>query len=233
MSINVYWASCDKNWMFQKKPDSVISKLNSFNLKTDQSSIQLMNKCPALSDELFNTYNMYSLYDYELEIDVESNLVKSDCYDQAFFDSYINVRSVKHKLVSYRQGFIFFTDADDLEVSFCKFPFLEENEITKRCKIIPGRYNISKWFRTIEMAFFLKDEYNTFKICKDDVMYYTQFHTNQKIKLKQFHYNDKLTEYANSCGHAAQFSLKNLDAYYKMFKLKKLILKEIKNNLVD
>lgn len=233
MTINIYWASCDKNWMFQRKPDPVLTKLNSSNLKTNQESIYMMNKCPALADELINTYNMYSIYDYEFYIDLESNLVKSNCFDQTFFDTNVNVRSIPHKLFSYRQGFVFFTDEDTLDVTFCKFPFLEDNEVTKRCKIIPGRFDIAKWFRPIELAFFLKKEYNSFQIFKDDILYYTQFHTDKKINLKQFYYNDRLIEFANVCGNGAQFSLKNLDNYYKMFKLKKLILKEIKSNLVE
>lgn len=233
MSINVYWASCDEHWMLQKKPDLVSAKLNQLNLQTNNDQVIQMNRCPALIDELSNTYRVYSLYDYEFNIDAETNKVYTNCYDQKFFDTYVYLRSVKDKLFSYKQGFIFFTDANKLDVSFCKHPFLEENDISKRCKIIPGKYDISKWFRPVEMAFFLKDEHNSFKVCKEDVLYYIQFHTKEKIKLKQFQYTDKLQEYGNMCGNTSKFCLKSLENYYKMFRFKKLILKEIKNNLLD
>lgn len=233
MAINVYWASCDKNWFLQKKPDLVNAKLNDLNLQTNNNLVSVMNRCPALIEELFNTYNLYSIYDYEFTVNVETNNVHTNSYDQDFFDRYVYIRSVKDKLFSYKQGFAFFTDADKLDVSFCRFPFLEDNEITKRCKIIPGKYDISKWFRPLEMAFFLKDEHNSFKVSKEDVMYYIQFHTKEKIKLKQFQYTEKLREYGNMCGDSSRFSLKSLENYYKIFRFKKLILKEINDNLLD
>jgi len=233
MALNVYWASCDKNWLLQKKPDLVNAKLNDLNLQTNDDRVSEMNRCPALIEELHNTYNLYSIYDYEFNVNVETNNIHTDYYDQDFFNKYVFIRSVKDKLFSYKQCFVFFTDADKLDASFCKFPFLEENEITKRCKIIPGKYDISKWFRPIEMAFFLKKEYSSFKVSKEDVMHYIQFHTKEKIKLKQFVFTEKLREYANTCGASSNFRLKSLENYYKIFRLKKLILKEINDNLLD
>ena len=114
------------------------------------------------------------------------------------------------------------------------FPFMEDNNITKRCNIIPGRFDIGRWFRKIDFAFFLKNQYTNFKVDKDEVLYYIKFHTDKKINLKQFVWNETLDRYSRACSAISGYSppLIRLENYYKMFKHKNLILKEIKNNLV-
>lgn len=231
MSVTIYWASLEKNWQQQKKPELVLPKFFQGNTETTEKNVAQINQCPAIVEELKTTYEIHSLFDYEFN--VIGNTVKSNMYDQAFFDKYITIRSSKHKLFSFMQQLIFFTEEDDLDASINKFPFLEQNNITERCVLIPGRYNIGKWFRPIEFSFFMKNNFNSFKVGVDEVLYYVQFHTNKKINLVQFMFNEKLDEYARSC-----FTLKDynrfykLQNYYKMFKHKKFILKEIKNNIV-
>lgn len=236
MAINVYWSTCDRSWLLQKKPDLVVSKFFNNNLKTNHEGVVKTNKCPAVFDELHNTYNMYSIHNYEVFLD--QNSIYSNDYDQDFLRNYIEVRSLPHKFLSYHQHVIFFTDEDSLETSVNVFPFMEDNNVTKRCTMVPGKIDIGRWFRKIDFAFFLKKDFNSFKIERDEVLYYFKFHTKEKINLKEFVFNDNLHNYSHACASLVQYTnpkspLIKLENYYKMFRHKRLILEEIKKNLVD
>jgi hypothetical protein len=112
-------------------------------------------------------------------------------------------------------------------------PHLEDNNVSERCLVIPGQYDIGKWFRSTDMAFHLKKNYDQFKIEKDEVMFYVRFHTKEKINFKQFRFTETLSDYVKD-GFKLNFfrSMKFLPAYYAAFKNKKLILKEINENLI-
>lgn len=235
MSINVYWTSCEDEWLLQKKPDSVIARFNNRNLKTNDKEIMEINSCPAILNEFQNTFNIYSLYDYDFSI--EENRIISQGYDQNFFQNHIIIRSLQNKLFSFNQRFIFFTEEDSLEATIFMPPNMEDNNITKRCLLLSGRIDIGKWFRSTDFAFFLRDDHTSFKIEREEVMCYVKFHTKEKINLKQFIYTNTLRQYANACGCISKSTRKSplikLENYYKLLKHKKMILKEIKNNLVN
>ena len=131
---------------------------------------------------------------------------------------------------------IFFTEEKTLNMSAGIFPFLENNNITKNCIVVPGTLDIGKWFRPSDFAFYLKSNHNNFKIEEDEIYQYIKFHTDEKIIFKQFQINEKLNKYLLDITSAKEFrKVKNrsLENYYSMLKHKKYIIKEIKNNLIE
>lgn len=228
MSINVYWACIEKEWLRAETPTSVLSKLKDKRYLTDTGVIQ----CPAFTDTLKNIFCLRSIYDYTFEVAQDN--VTSNNYDQLFFDQHVNIRSLHNKLFSFEQHFVFFTDAPSLKLTGNFQPFLELNDINERCIVIPGTFDIGKWFRNIEFAFYLKEPYSQFKISEGDIYTYLKFHTDEKINFIQYRHTEKLANILreninvrNNTSH-----LKNLSVYYKMFKTKKIILKEIKENIL-
>jgi hypothetical protein len=156
-------------------------------------------------------------------------------YDQNFFDKHVIVRSEKEKLFSFTQHFIFFTEENSLKMSAGMLPFLEDNQITNRCIPIPGTFDIGKWFRLTEFAFYLKNNYNRFEIKEDDVFQYIKFDTEEKIIFKQFYVNEKIRKHVEEVIRAKNYRInkyRQLQNYYLMFNHKKEIMKEIKNNLI-
>ena len=114
-------------------------------------------------------------------------------------------------------------------------PFLEDNEINKRCLCVPGTFDIGKWFRTTEFAFYFKENENEFKIKEGDKFMYIKFHTDKKINFKQFRSSEKIEQYSKDILNAKKYripKLRDLNEYYSMMKNKKNILEEIKNNLI-
>jgi hypothetical protein len=230
MSIIIYWACNENEWLRAKEPESVYKNFlkNIKNKKTD------MELCPSIKKYMKNTFFIKSIYDYNFEISEDKN-VTSNSYNQSFFNNHVLVRSTSDKLFSFSQKHVFFTEEKTLEMSTGILPFLEDNNITKKCITIPGTLDIGKWFRSTDFAFFLKNNNNKFEIQEDEIYQYIRFYTDKKIIFKQFKINEKLSKYLSDISNAKEFRKikpRVLEEYYQMFKNKKHIIKEIKNNLI-
>jgi hypothetical protein len=231
MTINVYWACAEDQWLMAKAPESVASLFYEKQYYEKTNPDMQMNGCPAFRNHLDNVFTMRSIYDYEFYI--KDSKLHSNYYNQEFFNKHVLMRSAEKKCFSFLQSYAFFTDSPSLEATIGELPFMEDNNITKRCIPIAGKYDIGKWFRTTEFAFFLKNDFDSFKIERDEIFSYIRFHTDEKINFIQFRWTDKLEEYKNDCFYINFFKyIKTLENYYRNFRHKKLILKEIKNNIL-
>jgi hypothetical protein len=231
MSKIIYWA-CDENeWLRAKKPEPLYKNF----IKEAKDKSLEVEFCPSIKDYMHNTFSIKSLYEYSFTLDKNTKQTMSDFYDQNFFDEHVLVRSQEEKCFSFTQKFIFFTEDKSLTMSAGIFPFLEDNNITKRCIVIPGTMDIGKWFRRLDFAFYLKNEYDTFKIDENEIFQYIKFDTKEKIEFKQFRVSQKLIDFSKDIEMSKNSrKLKNriLDSYYEMFNNKKQIIKEIKENLI-
>lgn len=232
-SVNVYWACLEDEWMLAGPPDSVADIFyEKYNFKKQQQNPHTqIHYCPSFNGNLKNVFTLKSLYDYSFR--TEDNGVVSDLYNQDFFNKHVTIRSQDKKFFSFHNRYIFFTDEPSLEVTFYEYPYLEDNNITERCMIPSGRFDIGKWFRNTEFAFFLKDNFNEFKIERNEVYSYIRFHTGKKVSFKQFRFNNMFNNYIqDGLFLNATKPLYTLENFYKFFKNKKLIINEIKNNLI-
>ena len=232
MSVTVYWSFFDDEWMRAQEPKEIRKEFYARNIH-EKNLLMEFHKCPFVHDYLSNIFSLHSVYDYSFRIDGEKTI--SNMYDQNFFNNHLIIRSIEKKVFSFTQPYIFFTEEKSLNVTIPAFPYLENNNITKRCMPLTGTIDIGKYFRMIDFVFQLKDPYEDFIIEKDEIFAYAQFHTDKKIVLKEFYPSENLKKYHDSVRNANANKRKkflNKEYYYSNFKLKKLILKEIKNNLV-
>lgn len=229
-NITVYWACLEDETLRAKEPQPIYNKIL---LKESTKNSGLLF-CPGFKDYTKNIFGLQSLYDYEFTI--ENNQVFSKTYDQNFYDIHMVVRSIEDKLFSFCQRFIFFTEEDELLMSANMQPFFEENSISERCMLVPGTFDIGKWFRNIDFAFYLKNNFNTFNINEGDIFQYIKFHTNKKIIFKQFYMDDFLEkQYQNvldSKKNREPGVFRNLSSYYSLARNKKNIIKAIKKNII-
>jgi hypothetical protein len=225
-TTTVYWACLEKEWMRAPEPTPVLSK---FLTNTEDSPTKT---CPAIKKSLNNIFELKSIYDYSFTI-TEDSIVSRD-FDQAFYERFIKVRSFEERLFSFVYRIIFFTEEDSLQITGNLMPYMENNHITERCILVPGEYDIGKWFRPVEFAFFLKPQFDTFTINSGEVYQYVQFHTENKINLKQFKLSPELAKYLTDVDASRDYrrATSNLKYFYDTFKLKKQIVKEIKENLI-
>ena len=228
MAINVYWCCIEKEWMRAEEPVPVLNDFSKDNKYTESGIL----RCPAMRDEMTNTFSLRSIYDYEFT--VSENDVSSHLYDQDFFNKHVVIRSIKERIFSFSQEIIFFTDEPSLMMSANLHPYLENNEITKRCISLPGKFDIGKWFRTVEYGFMLNRDSDQFKINMGDVYQYITFHTDEKIVFKQFYKTDKIQQmlYDTRDIRSNRKNFVLLDWFYKKFRFKNFVLKEIRENLI-
>lgn len=227
-SINVYWSCIEKEWLRAETPVSVLSKFVSDNREIKNS----VDVCPAFRLAHRNLFAIKSIYSYNFSVDQDK--IVTDMYDQEFYNRHVIIRNFNKKFFTFSQQYIFFTDSPSLEFTAGLPPYLENNNITDRCTVIPGQFDIGKWYRPIEFAFFLKSQYNDFKIEQGEMFQYVKFHTDKKINFIQFKETDILKSYLDDTMNIRMYkkNIFSLDFYYKQFNLKKLILKEIKENII-
>jgi hypothetical protein len=232
MSITVYWACDEEEWMRAKEPEPIYKNF----LKNIQDKNTSINFCPSIKEYMKNIFSVKSIYEYNFEITDDQTNIFTNLYNQKFVDRHVVVRSNKEKLYSFTQNFIFCTEEKSLKMSTGISPFLEDNNITKRCMPIPGTMDIGKWFRLTDFAFYLKNDYNRFEIKEEEIFQYIEFHTKEKIIFKQFYINEKIRQYLMDVTNVKNSRInKNraLENYYALFNHKKQIIKEIKNNLIQ
>jgi hypothetical protein len=234
MAITVYWACMENEWIKAEKPEKVSKRFYDLGIKdNDRDSLLAVNHCPFFNESLKNIYAIKSIYDYSFKIE-DNNFLTLD-YGEDFFNNHVLIRSIEKKFFSFKTQYVFFTDEESLEIDCYQHPIFEENEISKRCMIIPGSLNIGKYFRGLEFSFILKKDFNEFILKEQDVMYYLKFNTKEKIIFKQFKVNDNLMQIARDIRliNWGNKNMVNVEYFYKKFKGKKYILNEIKNNLIE
>jgi hypothetical protein len=234
MTTTVYWACIENEWIKAEEPELVSKRFYNLGIKSDKRDSPMgINYCPVFNDSIKNTYAIKSIYDYSFKID--DNNCTTPYYNQDFFDLHLNIRSIEKKFFSFKNSYIFFTDKDSLDLSCYQYPVFEDNEITKRCMIIPGNIDIGRYFRNLEFSFILKKEFDEFMVNEKDVLYYIKFNTKDKIVFKQFKMNDNLLKMVHDVRLAnwGNNQSVNIEYFYKKFKGKKYILNEIQQNILD
>lgn len=190
--------------------------------------------CPAFQNQTKNLYSLKFPFSYDLIYDGLD--LRSNTYDQNFFNNMITVRSLEDRMVSFNIYYIFISE-EPLEVEVTG-AYMADNDFVNKTIMIPGRFDIGKWPRNLDCAFMFKKDTKFVSFKKGDDFNYLNFLTNEKINLKKFHISNPLREILESTQRAKKFHKKYqpltywYDVYQKA-KYKKIVMREIKNNLME
>jgi len=232
MSINVYWACLEEEWLRAKKPIPLSKLFYDKKLYINKDSFNGINGCPAVNDDMHNVFGLPSIYNYEFTMTNDG--LTSPYNDQRFADRHVVMRSKDNKFFTFRQDLIFFTDEPSLLMTSNIFPYLEDNNISERCMIPQGTFDIGKWFRNTDFTFYLKNNYDTFKITSDEIYSYVKFHTNEKINFIQYRHDEKIASYLQDVVNSRNYYHKPriLQEYYFTLKTKNLLINDIKKRII-
>jgi hypothetical protein len=129
--------------------------------------------------------------------------------------------------------YVFFSE-EDIEMTMTS-PFFSNSQHLKYASIVPGTFNISQWFRSVNFEFNVWQG-NEFKIEENEDMVYFNFNTKKKIELVRFDLNTELRKILNTCAESSSWEkFVPLFKRYKRFKqsrLNKKVINLIKNNLL-
>lgn len=186
-------------------------------------------KCPSCIDILSNNYQINSPIDISFSMK-KDNRVYSESPNSMNMISFRNFNK-EYSVMDYLLTLHLFSE-DDLNVSVTQ-PILSSNS---NYFLIPGKFNISKWFRPINPSYmFLNSEYDVSINAGDPIMNLS-FNTENKILFKEFYFTETLKEITKEAVGHKQFSKKNsLNSLYSKFenqKINKVVLKEIKGSLI-
>ena len=190
--------------------------------------------CRAFLDFTKNTYIMKNPID--LNVRVEKQKIFN--FGNRNLDSLYKIRSLQVENVynlNYSLGYIFFSE-DDIEIQVTS-PFMHKSNFCKNGYIVPGKFNISKWFRAVNPALQFYDNSDKNIISeKGDPLMYIKFNTEKNVTLRKFFMCKELEDimYA-TIGYKQYEPNKPLSYLYDRFTragLNKKALKLIKENLI-
>jgi hypothetical protein len=235
-NIKVYWCpvseKSDMDWnILFYDPELLMSNLNINKNKPTPASNFF--KCPAFINEVKNTF--------VLKNPISSEYIKHDNTFIPISPAYVALNfphddTLKNnKLVSYKMSWIFFTEEDSLEMSLTS-PYFSNSPHLQYGSIVPGRFDIGKWFRNINTEFNIWEDSDRLSIEDKEPIAYVKFHTNKNIDLVRFTMNDRLEGISNTTGRSSTWMPhQTLIERYKKFKetrTKDVVLREIKKNLL-
>jgi hypothetical protein len=237
----VYWAAYTEfgtvsQFKFQE-PYPVWKRVNE--TYRDLPPKENFKMCPATQDFYKNVFELQFPCTYHLNISRENGGTRltSPDYDQKFFDEMVMFRSTAHGLYSYNVRYIFFCE-QSLEVSM-EPAYFSNSDFVAKTMLLAGKFNIGQWFRPFDCAFVIRHGVENISLAEADPFAYLRFHTVEPIEFKRFNRSESIKQL-----HLELFGIRNhrlqkiypLSYFYKMYeqiKIKKLLAREIRSNLMD
>lgn len=237
-SITIYWGSkirLNHNELSIIEPVSLIKEMHSNMSKENLDNFSIAEtsnyfRCPAAKKENNNIFVIKSPRDFSFKWDPKTNEYYSKHLKTP--EKLYSFLTSRGKLMASLGFWYYFFTNQNIEMS--QLPaYYSDNDFTKSTFLPSGKFNISKWFRSIDPTFIMKK--NEINIKRGDALFYVKFHTDKKVILKNFIVNSKLTKFHKNTAefklHILGFSLEKLYRIFLSKNYNKRILKEIKNNL--
>lgn len=240
--INVYWApfiTINQNggdWsLLYPKPITLFNDL--LNTKSKNKTNNSFFACPAFADKTKKILVFKNPEDMEYEYDF-SNGNQSINPKSDFFITIQNAREdaiSPGPLLSIKLEYVFFSD-EPLDAYFTP-PFFNPPGYTKYASVIPGEFNIGKWFRPYNFEIQTWSPKGNIIFKKNEPLFYVELKTDKKINLHRFDCTDKLIAIgAASANSGSIFGRgKSLISRYNRFTdvgLREKVLTEIKKNII-
>jgi len=243
----IYWSPAysargmyDLNHLYAE-PKSVYDELLSKKAPVKDNLINFL-RCPATSDLLKNTFVVRAPVDSQVSFNFDTHRTKqlnnSPMYEKTHKIDFQYVHKptlAGHNLIDYRYPIVFFSEEDSMIATLTP-PYFEHVSSYESGTIVPGRFDIAKWFRPMNMEFQLWPNINTLNILAGEAICYLHFDTDKKIILKRFVTNNEIEKLIGSFVNVSPFKkLARLSDRYKMFeqsRSKQRVLKLIQKQLI-
>ena len=210
------------------EPKKLLNKSVEETKHLNDERLEGMLRCPAFSNLSKNTFYI------ENPLSTEFNIMNNKI-NFTGEHSYTCRLSKNGNTFTYGLAYIFFCE-DDLDMMMTS-PYFSKTKHTQYARLIPGRFNISKWFRPLNMEMLFDMNKNYFKMEEYEHISYFTFLTDDKIELKRFDLNDTLRKISETCSNVSDWwkNVPLINRYERFLKTKtnKLVIKEIKKQLVD
>lgn len=241
----IYWAPRaagdieDQNvWnMLYDNPVSLFEDM--VKIKNHESKSTAFTSCPAFTGRFKNVFvfknNLQSSFSYTTLEDGTVDI-------RALNTPHVGL-SVEHDatttqgpLLSYNMSFNFF--CEESVTPLFNPPYFHKPGYTKYGSIIPGSFDIGQWYRPFNVEIQMWEPSGELHLEVGEPLFYLEVPTERRVILKRYEFTKKAHAYALSCSSSPQqFGAREpLANKYRRFmstSTNKLVLKEIKNNLLE
>lgn len=199
-------------------------------------------KCPAFSDLTKNTFVHRAPVDTHATLNFSGKRVSYILNSPADENKYkVKLEFIHqptlagHNLVQYSWPILFFSEEESMMATLTA-PYFERTVSQDYGVVIPGRFDIGKWFRNMNAEFQLWEGISEIKIAANEALFYVHFETKKKIVFKRFIISKEIERLRSSITSVSPFKKSaRLSERYRMFEQsqsKQRILKLIKKQLV-
>jgi len=249
MTVNVYWTRSNPGFkdlqMIGFGPDAMMSPMR---LAEPEPLLKHMNyqeffgplvsKCPAIVDDLRNIYVIKS--PVNLKLHIGRNSIKVENQEINFAKAFLGEAQGKFGIHQLGMGYLFFSEKSLVATQLPAY--YESNSFVDNTFSISASFDIGQWFRpAAKPAFIFKPGTTEVDIKEGNPLLYMKFNTTEKIKLIEFddvefkQLQERSPEWL--CSNLkkqsmASVSLEKSYEYFNQYKMRRRILKLIKNNLV-
>jgi len=210
-SIDVYWAPAGGKYI--RNPGAISMSnttwfdpepaLNYLIKSGDKSSLHF--QCPAFIDYFKNTYVIKCPVDLDISIKtVNGNReMFTNNYNQFFCDNFLKklgpMGETKYFKFSLNVSYILYSDES---IIMEQIPIIMNHNLSETYKnmcLVPGMFDISKWFRQLSASYEVFDDTKEISFKRGDPLYFVRFRTDKKINLIRTEITEELTNVIDSC----------------------------------
>ena len=232
-TVTVYWANfsvpeAQESMILLNLPPEKLMKDFFKNKAGDDSRTYV--RCPATQSFMKNTY--FARFPVDLDVTFENGVAHGE-RSGLFMKRKQDFQDKISTDIDYQ--WIFFAE-ESLEVEVLP-PFGHKTEASQYGMIAMGGFDIGQWFRPVTANHILWEGETRFKAKEGEPMFYLRFKTNKQVILKPFYVTEKIYKLASSnVGFARYYkeglSLAQRYERFKITKMRDMVLKEIKANLI-
>lgn len=230
--IDVYWTpiNVDTPLSILRYQDPVKA------ISTFPHKDSLIFKCPAFKDYYKNTFALKFPMDYTLDIGLQGQLSTPD-YDAELINRMFAVRDALTKFYTMKIFHLMLSE-ESLPLQLSSAHTMDEDGFVNKTMLVPGAYDIGKWIRTIECAFFVKENSDRINIKEGNPYCFVKFNTEKTVRLNKFAMTGDMHLLLDEILAAKDISTKigrPLVEFYKILsqsRYKKQFLKLVKENLL-
>ena len=185
--VEVFWApwrdTCNYEDLWVDTVYLPPAPLMSIAHSTVQDERKHLYNCPVVKRIIQNDFAIKAPIDLTLSFD-EKNTINTDRYGQDFFNKSIYNRSTPEGaiILTTVPKYLFFSK-EFVEMSVLDLPIIS-SESSKNIKIIPGKYDISKWVRPIDFTFTVIDKKQPVNLVAENPIFAVRFHTPNNVPVK-------------------------------------------------
>ena len=158
-----------------------------FPILQEERKNALYLKCPAFIDNVRNSYAVLSPFDLNITFDYPTRGMHIDRYGQQFFDATCVNRGAETiegnpYMATLPVRFLFFSK-ENVEITSGDLPILNTSS-AQNFRVIGGGFNISKWYRAVELAVEVTDPSQPISLKADEPLFLVKFKTPNDLPIK-------------------------------------------------